>query len=311
MEVFSYRFKAMGGPCEVRLYAGDRTQADRHAAVAKTEILRLEQRYSRYREDSFTTLVNRSAGDARGIEADAESAALLDYARTAWEQSEGLFDITSGVLRRVWDFKARRVPAQAEIDGILPLIGWQRVRWERPRLVLPLAGMELDFGGYVKEYAADRAALACSDAGARHGFVELAGDIALIGAHPDGAPWQIGVRHPRAPEQALATIPLADGAIASSGDYERCFEVDGLRYSHLLNPQTGWPVRGLSAVSVVAPQCLIAGTASTIAMLKGAEAGPRWLGELGLRHLCVTADGALAGTVEHRTVPAHSLLTRT
>ena len=311
MEVFSYRFKAMGGPCEVRLYAGDPAQADRHAAVAKAEIRRLEQRYSRYREDSFTTLVNRSAGDARGIEADAESAALLDYARTAWEQSGGLFDITSGVLRRVWDFKARRVPAQAEIDGILPLIGWQRVRWERPRLVLPLAGMELDFGGYVKEYAADRAAQACRDAGARHGFVELAGDIALIGAHPDGAPWQIGVRHPRAPEQALATIPLAAGAIASSGDYERYFEVDGLRYSHLLNPQTGWPVRGLSAVSVVAPQCLIAGTASTIAMLKGAEAGPRWLDELGLRHLCVTADDALAGTVEHRTVPAHSLLTRT
>ena len=310
MEVFSYHFKAMGGPCEVRLYAGDRAQADVHAAAAKAEILRLEQRYSRYREDSFTTLVNRSAGDARGIEADAESAALLDYARTAWEQSEGLFDITSGVLRRVWDFKARRVPAQAEIDGILPLIGWQRVRWERPRLVLPLAGMELDFGGYVKEYAADRAAQACRDAGARHGFVELAGDIALIGAHPDGAPWQIGVRHPRAPEQALATIPLADGAIASSGDYERYFEVDDLRYSHLLNPKTGWPVRGLAAVSVVAPQCLIAGTASTIAMLKGAEAGPRWLGELGLRHLCVDADGALAGTVEHRTVPAQSLLTR-
>ncbi|WP_029920290.1 FAD:protein FMN transferase, partial [Nevskia soli] len=311
MEVFSYRFKAMGGPCEVRLHADDRAQADRHAAVAKAEILRLEQRYSRYREDSFTTLVNRSAGDARGIEADAESAALLDYAQTAWEQSGGLFDITSGVLRRVWDFKARRVPAQAEIDGILPLIGWQRVRWERPRLVLPLAGMELDFGGYVKEYAADRAAQACRDAGARHGFVELAGDIALIGAHPDGAPWQIGVRHPRAPEQALATIPLAAGAIASSGDYERYFEVDGLRYSHLLNPKTGWPVRGLSAVSVVAPQCLIAGTASTIAMLKGAEAGPRWLGELGLRHLCVAADGVLAGTVEHRTVPAHGPLTRT
>ncbi len=300
MEVFSYSFKAMGGPCEVRLYAPDRARADAYADVAKAEILRLEQRYSRYRDDSFTTQVNRSAGDARGVEADAESAALLDYAQTAWEQSEGLFDITSGVLRRVWDFKARRVPSQQEIDSILPLIGWQQLRWDKPHLVLPLAGMELDFGGYVKEYAADRAAQACREAGARHGFVELAGDIALIGTHPDGAPWQIGVRHPRLPEQALATIPLGAGAIASSGDYERYFEVDGQRYSHLLNPKTGWPVRGLAAVSVVAAQCLIAGTASTIAMLKGAEAGPRWLGELGLRHLCVTADGALAGTVEYR-----------
>ena len=310
MKVFSYSFKAMGGPCEVRLYAPNRARADLHADAAKAEILRLEQRYSRYRDDSLTTLVNRSAGELHGVEVDAESAALLDYAQTAWEQSEGLFDITSGVLRRVWDFKARRVPSQQEIDGILPLIGWQRVRWDKPRLVLSLAGMELDFGGYVKEYAADRAAQACREAGARHGFVELAGDIALIGAHPDGAPWQIGVRHPRAPEQALATIPLAAGAIASSGDYERYFEVDGQRYSHLLNPKTGWPVRGLSAVSVVAAQCLIAGTASTIAMLKGAEAGPRWLGELGLRHLCVAADGSLAGTVEHRAAQANTALAR-
>ena len=310
MEVFSYSFKAMGGPCEVRLYAPERERADRYAEAARAEILRLEQRYSRYRDDSLTTMVNRSAGDSRGVEVDAESAALLDYAHTAWAQSGGLFDITSGVLRRVWDFKTRRVPTQAQIDGILPLIGWGKLRWDKPHLVLPVAGMELDFGGYVKEYAADRAAQASRDAGARHGFVELAGDIALIGAHPDGAPWHIGVRHPRAPEQALATIPLGAGAIASSGDYERYFEVDGLRYSHLLNPKTGWPVRGLSAVSVVAPQCLIAGTASTITMLKGAEDGPRWLGELGLRHLCVDARGGLAGSVEHHQNAPQTPMTR-
>ena len=310
MEVFSHQFKAMGGPCELRLYAPDRVRADQYAAAARAEILRLEQRYSRYRDDSLTSLVNRSAGDSRGVEIDAESAALLDYAHTAWEQSEGLFDISSGVLRRVWDFKSRRVPTQREIDGILPLIGWQRLRWERPRLVLPLAGMELDFGGYVKEYAADRAAQACREAGARHGFVELAGDIALVGAHPDGAPWHIGVRDPRAPERAVASIPLAAGAIASSGDYERYFEIDGRRYSHLLNPKTGWPVQGLAAVSVVAPQCLIAGTASTIAMLKGAVDGPRWLNDLGLRHLCVDGSGRLAGTVEHSRTSQHPPLMR-
>jgi len=310
MESFSYVFRAMGGPCEVRLYASDRALADVYADAAKAEILRLERHYSRYRDDSLTTRVNRSAGDSRGVEVDAESAALLDYAQTAWEQSGGLFDITSGVLRRVWDFKTRCVPTQAQIDAILPLIGWGKLRWERPRLVLLIAGMELDFGGYVKEYAADRAARASRDAGARHGFVELAGDIALIGAHPDGAPWHIGVRHPRAPEQALATIPLHSGAIASSGEYERYFEVDGRRYSHLLNPKTGWPVRGLSAVSVVAPQCLIAGTASTIAMLKGADDGPLWLGELGLPYLCVDADGVLRGTLDHHSVTDQPPLAR-
>lgn len=300
MECFSYAFKAMGGPCELRLYAPQRPHADAYAAAARAEILRLEEKYSRYREDSATSRINRSAGNTGGVELDAESAALLDYAHTAWEQSGGLFDITSGVLRRVWDFKARRVPAQGEIDAVLPLVGWGRLRWNRPRLVLPLPGMELDFGGYVKEYAADRAAQAAREAGARHGLVELAGDIALIGAHPDGAPWLIGVRHPRAPQQALASIALGEGAIASSGDYERCFEVDGVHYSHLLDPRSGWPVRdGLAAVSVAAPQCLVAGTACTIAMLHDADQGRRWLGALGLRHLCVDQVGVTDGTLQH------------
>jgi thiamine biosynthesis lipoprotein len=297
MQLFTQRFKAMGGPCELRLYATDAAAAARCAKAAEDEILRLERRYSRYREDSITTAINRSAGDAQGVEVDAETAGLLDYAHTAWAQSGGLFDISSGVLRRAWDFKAQRLPAPGEIEALLPQVGWDKLDWQRPRLVLPRAGMELDFGGYVKEYAADRAAQAARTAGGWHGFVELAGDIALIGPHPDGAPWQVGVRHPRDPERPLATIPLAGGGIASSGDYERYFEHEGVRYCHVLNPKTGWPVQGLAAVSVVAEQCLVAGTASTIAMLKGAVEGPAWLEGLGLRYLCVDARGRLSGTL--------------
>ncbi len=301
MHLYTQSFKAMGGPCELRLYAPDAARAESWSGAAQAEILRLEQRYSRYREDSLTTRINRAAGDPRGVEVDEEDAALLDYAHTAWAQSEGLFDITSGVLRRVWDFKAQRVPSAAELARVLPLIGWDKVQWRRPHLALPLAGMELDFGGYVKEYAADRAAQAARAAGARHGFVELAGDIAVIGPHPDGAPWQVGIRHPRAPERAMASIPLAAGAIASSGDYERYFELDGRRYCHVLNPKTGWPVEGLASVSVVAEQCLVAGTASTVAMLKGAVEGPAWLEALGLRYLCMDAQGRLGGTLESGT----------
>jgi thiamine biosynthesis lipoprotein len=298
METHSHRFKAMGGPCELRLYAADPGAAASYFKAAEDEILRLEQRYSRYREDSVTTAINRSAGDARGVAVDPETAGLLDYAHIAWAQSEGLFDITSGVLRRAWDFKVQKLPAQDEIEALLRLIGWDKIRRQRSRIALPLAGMELDFGGYVKEYAADRAAQAARAAGARHGFVELAGDIAVIGPHPDGAPWQVGVRHPRDPNRPLATIPLSAGAIASSGDYERYFERDGRRYCHVLNPRTGWPVEGLASVSVVAEQCLVAGTASTVAMLKGPREGPAWLEQLGLRYVCMDAQERLGGTLE-------------
>jgi FAD:protein FMN transferase len=294
MHLHRYPFKVMGSLCELQLYASTQAQADAAAALAQRELQRLETIYSRFRDDSLTTRINRSAGSMQGIEVDAETAGLLDYAQLAWEQSGGLFDITSGVLRQVWDFKSGRLPGQHEIETVLPRIGWQHVRWEKPQIWLP-AGMELDFGGYVKEYGADSAARVCREAGIHHGLVELGGDISLVGAHPDGSPWQVGIRNPRAPEKAVARIPLRQGAIASSGDYERFMEVDGRRYCHILNPKTGWPVEGLAAVSVVAEQCIIAGTASTVAMLKGAEEGPAWLNTLGLTWMAVDANGKLSG----------------
>ncbi len=282
----------MGSPCEVRIHGG--AEAARVAEAARAEVLRLEAKYSRYREDSLATRINRSAGDPTGVVVDRETAALFDYAAASHRHSDGLFDITSGILRRAWDFKSGVLPSQAAIDALLPLVGWNRVRWEAPRIVLPRAGMQLDFGGYVKEYAADRAAEICREHGARHGLVDLGGDVAVVGPHPDGSPWRVGIRDPRAPTEALLTLPLGWGGIASSGDYERCMVVDGVRYGHILDPRTGWPVRGLAAVSVVADHCLVAGTLTTIAMLKG-ERGVAWLESSGAHCLYVTGDGFVGG----------------
>jgi thiamine biosynthesis lipoprotein len=108
----------------------------------------------------------------------------------------------------------------------------------------------------------------------------------------------VGIRHPRRPGAALATLPLFAGGVASSGDYERCMVVDGKRYAHILDPRTGWPVEGLIQVSVVSRHCLIAGTASTIAMLKGPRAGIAWLDDLGLPNLRVARDGSVSGTLQ-------------
>jgi thiamine biosynthesis lipoprotein len=157
--------------------------------------------------------------------------------------------------------------------------------------------MELDFGGFVKEYAADRAVELCREHGARHGMVDLGGDLAVIGPHPDGKPWIVGIRDPRAPQSAMASVRLAGGGIATSGDYERAMVVDGVRYTHVLDPRTGSPVTGLRSVSVVAERCLVAGTATTVAMLKGALDGARWLDELGLPNLRMDDAGLLSGTL--------------
>jgi thiamine biosynthesis lipoprotein len=289
LRLYRFPFRAMGSPCELHLYAGSEEAARQVAERVRADVAGIEQRYSRYRPDSLLSAINRAAGQGGTIEVDPETAALLDYAETCHRESDGLFDITSGLLRKAWDFQSGRLPDPEAIAGQLPRIGWDKLVWRSPRLEFTVPGMELDFGGIAKEYAADRAATLCLDLGLNHGLVDLGGDIRVVGPHPDGSPWLAGIQHPREPEGLLATLELHSGGLASSGDYERCMVIDGRRYSHLLDPRTGWPVQGLSAVSVAAPHCLIAGSACTIAMLKG-EAGPAWLEELGLPH--VWADGA-------------------
>ncbi|SFF52875.1 thiamine biosynthesis lipoprotein [Fontimonas thermophila] len=290
-----HAFRAMGSPCSLALDGDDDAQLRAAAQAVHAEVLRLEAKYSRYRADSLTQRINATAGKT-GIDVDDETAALLDYAEVAWRESGGLFDPTSGVLRRAWDFRTQRLPTQAEIARLLPLVGWHRVCWQRPHLRLPQAGMELDFGGWVKEYAADSAAARARALGIDHGYIELGGDIRVLGPQQDGTPWRIGLRDPYRPHTALVRVELIGGAVATSGDYERCIVVNGRRYGHILDPRSGWPVEHtFTAVSVIAPQTLVAGTATTTAMLLGADAGARWLKALGLPHLCVHADGRLSG----------------
>ncbi len=291
-----FRFRAMGSPCELALYAESRAALEDARDVACREIARLESKYSRYREDSLASQINRSAGSARGVDVDEETAALLDFAATAWAESGGRFDPTSGVLRRAWDFRSGRVPERAEIEATLRLVGWSKLRWERPRLALPVVGMELDFGGFVKEYAADCVAARLREAGLVHGLVDLGGDMAIVGPHPDDTPWLIGIRDPRSPGEAIARIAVRSGGLATSGDYERCMVVDGVRYSHLLDPRTGESFRdGPACISVRAPHCLVAGVTATIAMLHVEPESERFLAELGLPHLGIAQSGRVFG----------------
>ncbi len=287
----------MGGPCRLRLEVPADFEAAPAIAAAEAEVQRLEAKYSRYLDDSLTSAINRAAGAGEPTPIDAETAALLNYADTAWRESDGLFDLTSGVLRRAWDFRSGRPPRAGAVEEVLPLVGWQQVQWDSGSVYLPLAGMELDFGGCVKEYAADSAALCLRRAGVTAALVDLAGDLAAVGVPGGQRGWPVGIRHPEQPGGALAHLLLPEGGLASSGDYERCIELDGVRYGHILHPATGWPVRGLVAVSVLAPQCLVAGSSATIAMLKPAGEALHWLNRLGLPWMAVDAELRVHGTV--------------
>ncbi len=285
----------MGSPCELQIYCTDKRKAQTIADKVISDVLRIEQRYSRYKEESVLSDINRVAEKGGCIAVDEETAALLNYANTCYQQSGGLFDITSGVLRKAWDFKSQTVPKQADIKKLLKTVGWKKVKLTASAISFAMPGMQLDFGGIGKEYAVDRAATICWQHGVRNGLVNLGGDIKVIGPHPDGKPWLVGVSHPRKAGGLLTRLEVYSGAVASSGDYERCIVINGKRYGHVLNPRTGWPVRGLASVTVVAQQCVIAGSACTVAMLMERQ-GKRWLKQLGLKYLWVDQDGKVGGT---------------
>ena len=286
---YDHRFRAMGGPCRLRFDCEDEVVADTVVVEVEAEIQRLEKKYSRYLPDSVTSQINTAAGSG-ALAIDEETAGLLGFAQTLWQESNGLFDLTAGVLRRAWNFKSGQLPAQSSLDELLPCVGWHRVDWDRDSIRLPLPGMEIDFGGCVKEYASDSAAAVLVRNGIERGLVDLAGDMATVGAGSVAEPWPVGISHPRQPGAAIAHISLSEGGLASSGDYARCLLIDGRRYGHILNPATGWPVRGLVAVSVAAPQCLVAGGSATIGMLQPEAEALSWLAELGLPWFAVDSD---------------------
>jgi thiamine biosynthesis lipoprotein len=297
MVVHHIPFQAMACTCEVVLCAPTLADAQRLAQPGIDEVLRIERTYSRYRPDSIVARINAAAGDTIGsgwVDCDAETLSLLKFADQLHQQSSGLFDITSGVLRRAWHFGQAKnqasLPTAEQIAALLPLIGWAQVQREGKRIRLPCAGMELDFGGFGKEYAADRAAALLQRTGVLHGYVNLGGDMRLMGPKPDGAPWVMGIQHPRERGQLLATQQLTTGGLATSGDYERFIVVGGQRYCHLLNPHTGWPVGHWRTVSVTAPLAVVAGCAATIAMLQGPQ-GLDFLRQSGHAFVAMAHDG--------------------
>jgi thiamine biosynthesis lipoprotein len=159
---------------------------------------------------------------------------------------------------------------------------------------LPRRGMEIDFGGIGKEYAADRMATLCHGGGAIHTLVNLGGDVRAAGPQRDGSPWRVGIAHPRQADAVIATVDLDNGAVATSGDYERFFDIDGRRYCHIIDARSGHPVAAWQSISVLAPLCVLAGSCATIAMLFEAEA-EAFLAREAVRYVAVDAGGALHG----------------
>ena len=268
-------FEAMASPCELLMEGADENLARELLAIAHGEALRIEHKFSRYRDDSVTGRLHAAHGAPTSV--DDETALLLDFAAHCHALSGGLFDITCGVLRAAWRFDGSdRLPDPAMVAALRERVGWLRVQWQRPWLTLP-AGMEIDLGGIGKEYAVDRVLALLRARTPLPLLVNFGGDLAVSGPRGDGRRWQVGIERPDLPAQAAGLLQIETGGLATSGDARRFLLKDGVRYGHVLDPRSGWPVRDAPrSVTVAAPTCTEAGVLATLALLQGAGA-EAWL----------------------------------
>jgi FAD:protein FMN transferase len=264
-------FRAMASPCEVLIETDDHGTARCALDAVAAEAWRVDDKYSRYRADNIVHDINSSEGYPVAV--DEETADLLDFCARLHALSGGLFDITSGVLRRAWTFDGgSHVPATREVEALLGLVGWSKAKWNRPVLTLT-RNMEIDFGGIGKEYAVDRATALARELCPGSCVVNFGGDLAVSRPRSGGASWRVGVESLRAGGRASRMIDLRRGALATSGDAHSYVARDGERYTHILDPRTGWPVENAPrSVTVAAETCTQAGMLTTLAVLQGAGA---------------------------------------
>ena len=306
------RFSAMASPCELLIEGASEPLARGLVESARDEAWRIERKFSRYRDDSVIAQMHRSRGTPLSV--DDETALLLDFAGQCHTLSGGLFDVTSGVLRAAWRFDGSgHLPDPALVEALCRRIGWHRVVWQRPWFTLP-RDMELDLGGIAKEYAVDRVLGLLMAQAPLPMLVNFGGDIVVSGPRSAGRAWQVGIERPVAAATltganatarsgaaanvaagteaaasvaagaAAGLIALSAGGLATSGDARRFLLSEGVRYGHILDPRSGWPVRDAPrSVTVAAPTCTEAGVLATLAMLQGAQA-ETWLAAQQMPH---------------------------
>ncbi len=267
--------EAMGSLWEIFLIGTNAELLSSAGEEALNEIERLDRQLSHYKPDSDISLMNAHARE-QWVRLEPKLYHLLKQCATIWEQTAGAFDITMQPLVQAWGFHDGnyRVPPDDEIASILTQTGMQRVLWDDEEFLIYFTspGIEIALSAVGKGFALDEAAavLKCYDVerAVLHGGQS---SILAIGAPPDAAGWEFAIRNPMNKDEVLETVYLCDESISTSGDYEQFFEVDGKRFTHILDPMTGKPVEGMAAVTVIAPTAAEADALSTAFFVLGRE----------------------------------------
>jgi len=282
-------FRAMGTDCQIMFRASSRGQAREFRDHAVGWVMDFERKYSRFREDSMISEINRRAGIS-WAETDDELDCILGLCHWFHWDTGGVFDPTALPLAKLWDYhsEAPRVPTDLEVEEAKAKVDWSKVQRRKGGVFLPERGMALDLGGIGKEYAVDRVFEKALNAGLKDVMVDFGRDVRVGGEAPQKGVWRVGLEHPHDPGRCWAGLQLTDRGVTTSGDYLRGFTVAGRYYGHILDPRSGRPVEnGCRAASVIAPTCTEAGILSTAALVLGHDETMKLMGRHSLAAACL------------------------
>jgi len=300
----TYQQFMMDTNVQVQIVADSKEQADRASQKVFKAMEELEQELDRGVKNSDVWKINQNAGH-EPVQVNPETVEVIEKGKEIGEETGGAFDITIAPLVDLWgfydpegdDFEERaRVPSEGEIKEVLPLVDYTKVELDRENqeVYLPESPMQLELGGIAKGYVVERGAEILREEGIDNAFIN-AGDIRVIGNREDGNPWKIGIREPHsAPEDNLARFKLSDAGVDTSGNYERYFKEEGTRYHHILDPETGYPARGLDSATGISSNTARADALSTASFIMGPREGLDFIEDApDLEGVLVTEEGEM------------------
>jgi thiamine biosynthesis lipoprotein len=282
----------MGTRIAVELWSEDPALAQRAMDAVIAEMRRTDELMSTYKPDSQLSQVNAHAFE-RPVQVDADIIAVVERGLEMSRLSGGAFDLTYASVGYLYDYRAHQRPTGQQIEAALPGVDYRQVQVDRNARTIRFLrqGVRIDVGGIAKGYAVDRSIERLRDLGIRHAMVTAGGDTGLLGDRR-GKPWVVGIRDPRNEGRMVTRLPLADEAISTSGDYERYFEEDGVRYHHILVPGTGRPARTVRSATVLGPNATLTDGLSTSVFVLGVERGMQLIARLpGVEAVIVDAEG--------------------
>ncbi|WP_319480057.1 FAD:protein FMN transferase [uncultured Draconibacterium sp.] len=268
--------KLMGSRFDITVVANSEQEGNGYIDLAVAEIQRIEKLISSWDANSETSAINKNAG-IKAVKVSPELFALIERAIRISDLTDGAFDISYASMDRIWHFDGSmtKMPSEETIAASVAKVGYQNIVLNKAAstVFLKKAGMKIGFGAIGKGYAADKAKALLMSKGVSAGIINASGDMNTWGKQPDGSYWKVAITNPMNKDKAFALLPIKNGAVVTSGDYEKFVKFNGIRYTHIIDPRTGYPAHGIISATVFAPKAELADALATSVFVMGIDVG--------------------------------------